>query len=375
MKYIKKFENFVENKTWSKIYENASDDLIDELSDDTIEEYYDKHYTNDDVEELVSLWPDLIWRHIDDESFVEDFINDEINNLGIEDVSNKDDLRDFIEDNLTTKKENKIIELWKDKQDDNKNNDKVSKIDGTVSIIKDDEYKIIITSNDGIIKNYKIPEPHEILVDDGQIVSKGTTLSTLAYDDDMLADLDEDELREVIEDSGEADDYVEKIIRKRYEGEDAQSIIENMLGKLEGKELYDMVQNYLDDDAIIQDYKDNEDYGYKKEVVADSIYRDIDLQREILENNKNNVLKLAELFAENSSSNNISDEYEFQKLYIEEYVKDYIDGDEDSYDEKERGDLRAKALKYLNDNFELDSDIETEYEKDMWMVSSGKYNL
>jgi hypothetical protein len=56
-------------------------------------------------------------------------------------------------------------------------------------------------------------------------------------------------------------------------------------------------------------------------------------------------------------------------------VKNYIDGDDESYDEKDKSNLRADALKFLYDNFDLDSDIENEYEDDMWMVKAEKYNL
>ena len=184
----------------------------------------------------------------------------------------------------------------------------------------------------------------------------------------MFEELDEDELRQIIEDENEAEDFVEEEIKRRYEGEDARGIIESMYGKIDGKELYKMVQYYIDDDDIEKEYKENEDYESKEDLVKDCIYKEIDFQRTILKANKSNVLKLAELFVLSESEENIADEYKFQKLYIREYIKENIDEDT-------KANLKAIALKYLHDNFGLDANIEEEYSKYTWLILASKYNI
>lgn len=361
-----------------KIYESYSqslaEELVDELSQDTIEAYFDDNKENSDydIEEIIGWWPQLVWRFIDDDKYIEDFIKDEVQNLALEDFDDDDEFREFIEDNMTTDKENKIIQLYKDNQyDDKLLNDKVSKIDGIVSISpakKTDDKIIRITSTEGKVKKYRIPENHEILVNEGDTIRNGTTLSTLKYDDEMLSELNTQELKEVIEEDNESGEFVESIIKQKYDREDAESVITSLYGKLEGEELYNIVKWYIDDDKIIEDYRDNEDFDTKKTFVTDHIEKDTDLQRKILEKNKANVLKLAELFTQSTSNENISDEYEFQKLYIKEYVK------ENKGDDK-KGTLKAKALKFIFDYLELDPQIEEEYKKYMWMILADKYNI
>jgi len=138
--------------------------------------------------------------------------------------------------------------------------------------------------------------------------------------------------------------------------------------------LYDIVRNYIDDDALMTDYKDNESDEYKEEYVKNEIYRERELQSKLLNKDSENVLLLAELFEEDSTNNyNISDEYDFQKLYIEQYI--IRESDEETPTEKETLQLRAEAIFYLYKTFGLNSTIEDEYEADMWMISSDKYNL
>jgi hypothetical protein len=332
------------------------------------------------VEEIISIWPELIWNHIDDDKYVQDWIDIDINTQSISDLSDEDDFRNFLEDDWSDEREEKVVKIWKGKQfDDKRYNDKVTKTEGVVSIslIKvSNDQTIKVTSFDGKFRKYRIPEEHVILVEEGQYVKKGDDLSTLAYEEYMFKDLDEDELKSMIEDLGEEEEYVEWVVKRRYEGMDAKDLIEDMYGdvtKMKSEDLYNIVQWYIDDEAIEKYYKDNEDFENKKEFVKYEIKNKIDLQKEILEKNKSNVLKLAQLYEEESCDEDMSNEYNFQKLYIEEYVKDNID--EDDFEKDEKNHLIATALKYLNDNFDLDKNIEEEYDAWRWMIDASNYNL
>ena len=371
---IKKFKVFEKYR----FEENLQDELVDYLSQDDIETYYDEHAGgfDEDVEEIIIQSPDIIWRHIDDEAYVKDTIQDEINSIDLRDFDDEDEYRDFITDHWTNDKEKKVLELYKDKQYEDEYEDVISKIDGKVSIItkNNDKYEINITSSDKV-KKYTIPETHDIIVNDGDTIQKGEVLATLRYDDYMYDDMDIDELRDIIKDEGQEYDFIDDIITKRYEDENAKSIIENIYGRhLDAKELYKILYNYTDDKEIKDEWeetcKDNIDFDTKRDFVKEYIYNDTDFQRTILKAKDSNVLKLVELFELQSSTDNIADEYEFQKLYIQEYVKEHIE-DEDEDEEN----LKAIALKYIDDNYDLDPDIADEYNDYMYMVNAKKYNV
>ena len=105
MKYLKLYEK------WNQ---KLAEELVNDLSQSTIEEYYDEHYGHD-VEEIVGLYPSIVWDHIDDKRFVQDYI-DNISNQSIEDLKDESDFRNFITDNWSEKKEDKILQIWKSKQ-------------------------------------------------------------------------------------------------------------------------------------------------------------------------------------------------------------------------------------------------------------------
>jgi len=142
---------------------------------------------------------------------------------------------------------------------------------------------------------------------------------------------------------------------------------------MSGEELYNILSDYIDDDDIIKDYKDNEDFDYKKDTIGNNIIFDKDLQEKLLEISKKNIIALVELFVEegyNKEDNIITDEpYKMQKLYIKKYSK------------KNKHDhlAKAKALKTLDENFELDEDIKKEFHEDLLLMnaidSADKFNI
>lgn len=288
-----------------KLFESKVEDEIEQqFGEDFITEYFDKNLAEDDAEQIISLWPQTAWDHIDDDEFVNDYIRNEINNLYINDFDDEEEFILYIEDHLTTAKEKKIIEIY------NENNGE----------------------------------------------------EELEYDSDMLDELSEEELKSVISEDDEEDDFVEFAVKRRYEDESAQEILENIYGKdIDGRTLYNAISNYIDDDEIIKDYNDHVDYTEKKERVLDNLCSEFDttLQDELLEIDDDNILLLAEYYKE---TNNDFTDYNLQKLYIEK-----------SAEKKPEG--TAIALKFLHDNFGLDSDIEEEYKDEMWLIGIEKYNV
>lgn len=182
---FKLFENHIAAKSLSQIF-----------TSDEVEKYYDDNYEIS-AEEVVEYAPSYVEDCIDNDRFVQDTIDDYINSYTWSEYDEYQ-FKDYIKDNITDSKEDEIIKLYKE-ENDIKDESIFSKTSGTVKISKDknDNYIITITTNDKKSIKYKIPENHEILVEDDEYVNSGIQLSqceNLEYDDSMLDDLNIEQL-------------------------------------------------------------------------------------------------------------------------------------------------------------------------------------
>lgn len=365
---IIKFNKFRLNESSS-----YAEELVDYLSDDLIESYYKENLAYSDIDELLQIISiDTIWRHFDDNAFVESWIDGEKESMEKDDFSDYDFKEYLKQVILEDETEQKVIDFYKENND---TEDIKSEVDGVVSSIvktKDGGRVVKIKTESGDIDKYDIEnDDYIIIVKKGQSVNDDDVLARIEvdYDDDLLDELDEDQLWEIIEEHDE-DDFKDTTIRNRYDGQSAEDILSEF-GYLElpdphsyygskqqtyhsvAEMVYDKWGQYIDDDGIIDEWNDNEDIDYKKEQVQSYIYDVPDLQIDIL--SEETVLRLAELFEE-EPGNNIGDEYEFQKLYIEEYAKENEDD----------GDRYADAILYLAENFNLNDKISQEYPNHLW---------
>lgn len=294
---------------------STAQDLIDAFGSDYIDDYFMENYEID-VDEIIELYPDIIKNHINDEKFVNSWITDEINSLTIEDFSDWD-YKEYIKENIDEELENEAIKVYKEGQD-----------------IEDED---------------------------------------LEYDDSMLDELEEYQLREIIEKCDKEEEFIEYTVHQRYDGQDAMEIIDEIYGKISGKELYNIVKWYTNDDDIIEEYKKNVSDDHKEEIILENLANDDSLIDYLIEKDEKNVLLLANYFVEEDITSNYAYEYEFQEKYIQQSVKDYFDGIE--YDEKEEEEVIADALVFLNKHFTINWRIEEEYDDYMYKVSIEKYNM
>lgn len=309
-KIFEKLDYKKKNKILSK--------LMKQFDDNFIEEYYDENYAYTDPEDVIFNFPNIIWYHFDDEKFIKDFIYDEKNALTINEFSDYD-YKKYIINNNSDEKIKRILKIYKKEND----------------IPKDEE--------------------------------------GLEYDDIILDDLTEKQLKNIILKSNEEEEFLEYTLEERYEDRDAKDILSEFYD-IEGdiKNIYDRYNQYIDEDAILKEYNDNETFDNKYSTIKDHIDNDRELQDKLLEINKSNVLLLAKILENNYYKNekieNIANEYDFQKLYIEQYV-------DKNKEKNTENNLRAKAIKFLYKKFELNPEIEDEYSDDMWMITMGKFNL
>ena len=351
MKYLKLFENY------SKVFESTESELLDQLDDSYIEEYWDKHLAYTDVEDVYCNFPNMVWDYINDKIALADIKRGEIDNYGIDDFSNYDfkeyingkDVDDEDEEEIFKKHIESEIDLDELK-------DLKIELKGETDI---DERKRLRKEIKKIKK--KIKEIRELLLSE------------------VLDEMSEDDLREIITDVFDEEEFVESIIEDRFrEYYSLENYIESVWGSIDSIEFnssysnkrgdWDWLLNYLDDKALLKDFNDNEEYDHKFDSLQNNISDTKEIQEKLLEVDSKNAIELFDLFDEDTT-NNIGDDYEFQKAYVEAYAKNYAD------DESELPEGKGLALKNLYEKFGLQFDIEDEYEDYMHYVLADKYNI
>jgi len=384
---ITKFEKF-------KLFESSDSAKYDLIHDflyySYIYDYYDEHYLSDydqsDVVDIIESNPNIISGVFDNDKYIKSIIRDSMNNQNIGDFDAYE-YKEYINNHLTREKENKIIELYYDNNDD-ENMIIKTEYDGIVSISDEDGVKTVMITEDDTTEEYEIPDNFNIVVEEGDEINYNTIIARnddIEYDSDMIDDLDSDQLKDIITDENEEGEFLEETITKRYEDktfieimEEEKSVdsYEELIDNMTPKKFYEYYSSFIDIDKLVKNYKKYEDSDSKYDWVESKIPDSIEIQHYLMDNSKdsnNLTLLLFEIFEDKGDhSDDISDEYEFQKRYIEEYIKEngYDDSTED-----EKGDLIAEALKDLNSNFVLDSQIKTEFNKYMFIVDSDKFNM
>lgn len=322
---------------YSRILESSEPiDLIEYVDFHFIEEYFDKNY-DVDIDEAIYSYPGYIWDNIDDKRFVADFERDYLENQSLDDV-NDDDIKEYVLKNLSYDKKAKILEMYLEKNEDEEEED----------LYDADDYE------------------------------------------NMLDEFDDDEIKEVAEEDEDSYDIARSILGGSFEGQTAEDIIGDFYGmdtrfyeqdkRLNNrydfeqnydsnvKQLKDLTMSYVDEDAIKKENAENEDDDYKKEVVSSEIYNSPDMQKNILANYPSQTLNLFELLENESNGDNISNEYDFQKAYIEQYA-------EENPEDEDEDMVVAYAIKNIFDTFELNDNIKKEYHNDLILVTTAEFNI
>lgn len=304
MKHLKLFKQIFET--------NSFELLVDQFDENFIDEYFRDSY-GIDIEEAARYID--IWQFVDDDKFVSDYIQDEVNNFGVEDIGDKDNWKKYIKDNL-------------------------------IDIDSVKEYL-----------NEKREERRKTELD--------LNLDDLDYDD-LVDELKQKDLIKIIKDQNHETDYLQEYFEERYKNESAYDIMRELYSQDELQENgYKYIQNYVDDDKVIEEFYDNQDSSYMKEYVGDQISRDRELQTKLLKLKPKNALELFDIMEDDSS---IGDSYEFQNIFMKQTIKQMKKEGEDDL-------FVAKKLKELNDKFSLANGIETKYKKYTFYIDTEKYNL
>lgn len=301
MKYIKEFKLF-ENNVHLKVQ------LIDQLDVDDIDKLYDIIFKYNTIEEVFDLSTDFVLKYIDDNDFINDIIDEEINNSIIDDFGEYD-YKDWLNENQYADIEDEILETY----------------------IRNNEDEI-----------------------DSQI----------EFNNDMINQLDEDDLKKIIINLNYTDDFISDMIHNRYYNCSVSDYLyENYGSYLNFNIIYPIIRDYIDESIIIDDFNDSIDDYERRNMIYDNVEYYAEIQKYLVNIDNNNIIYLSEILIGKVFT--IFEEYEYQKIYIEKYA------DKNLNDEN----AKAKAIKFLNDNFKLDSDIEDEYADDIWMINADNFNL
>jgi hypothetical protein len=260
-----------------KLFENlstAQNLLLDQLGDAFITKYFKDNYPID--EDNLSTICD-IWQYVDDDRFVNDWINDHVSNSSIEELD-EEDYQSYIKKYLLD--DDDVINYLKKKA-----------------------------------KKEKILGYKELSIED-------------LFDE---LDLNRESLIEIIKDQELEEDCIRKYYEDLYERDSAKDILSEIYSETDLAENgYKYVENYVDDRQVIDDFFRNASYEDERYFVLKMIAQEKKLQKKLLDMDSENSVLLFDEIDEFSMGST----YRFQNSYlktiknqegsdmrIEEYIK------------------------------------------------------
>jgi len=219
MKHLKIFESYKDRRT-----------LVQQLDDEFIQKYFRENYGSDI--DTISQMVD-IWKYVDDDRYVRDFINDYVSSSDINDFDKYDYIR-YIENELDTEDVKKYL----------KKKAKKKKVDV----------------------------------------------------DDVLKELSKNQLIKIIESEDAEEDFLRDLYESIYGNRDAFDILVDFYGEADLRENgYKYVKDYVDDQELIDAFFDTEDFSYKMEYTGEQIEWDKSLQKKLLKIDPDNSLTLFDI--------------------------------------------------------------------------------
>jgi hypothetical protein len=190
---------------------------------------------------------------------------------------------------------------------------------------------------------------------------KKYNLGDIGYKE-ILSKIDKKDFNELLEDLDENEEIIRNYYEEKYEDVHPEEILYDTVGKHAIEDnLYPYLQDFIDDNQIIEDYIKNIDFTNKYEFFRDSIIHDKNLQEKIIEMDPNTIEVLFDIIDTYDREDNFGNHYKFQKLYLDQY-----EGEDESI---------AVAMKKINDKFILHPDIKKEYRNYMYLIDAESYNL
>lgn len=282
MKYLRSYPLF-ESRSNPKI------DLLSQLPWDYLESYYkEEHPRSTDFDEMC-LYLGNLWSYVDDESFLKDHIEGEIEYYQSDweyHFNHKSEVDEYLIPYIMRR-----YDAMKDKQRQEAYRQAwIEKVVEKSYDAGDEEYVEEIAS-------YQDWEAQEI-----------------------LDELDHEEIKEILEEVSDTYDFLKEYWHQIYRNSSAEDIAREYYGKAE-VESYEFftknnmdIQNYMDEEAMKKDLDEDLDENTVYDALEDDLTRDEALQRKVFTLNPANSY----LMMEEDVASEIADEYDFQEAYLRE---------------------------------------------------------
>lgn len=294
--------NHVKNFKLFEKYQGKYDewDLACKLTQKEIEDYYQENY-DIDIETICEIDPNFIWNNIDEYNFIENFIKDRVKEVSP--TLNID------------------IEIYKEFFDIKKNQ------------------KIILDYYNNRERKYS------------------------KYEYGILSEISKGEFVKLIEKLKKEDELYTCYYEDKYWNKTPNEIVE-LEFSTKDIDIYDLTFHFIDDTKVIESFLEHQIlFDTKIEYVAEEIPYSLGLQKLILDKDQHNVLLLFDVMNDEDYHFYFAGDYDFQKAYIKEYVKENGVGKE------------PEALKNIQDSFGIINKIKSEYKNDLYLIDAEKYNL
>ena len=181
-----------------------------------------------------------------------------------------------------------------------------------------------------------------------------------------LQEMEKDDLINIIEHGDKVSNFLNLYFEDKYYDIHPEEILYDIHGKnaIRDNNFLLYLENYINEDEVINDYRDKIEFESKYNYIRDYIRCDIILQKKLFDINVNTVIALYDVMDDNQK---FGMSYKFQKAYIE-FSRSY-EGD------IKPNNIYPQNLKILNDKFGVNKKIAKEYEEYMYFIDSEKYNL
>ena len=134
--------------------------------------------------------------------------------------------------------------------------------------------------------------------------------------DELLEDLNNSELKEIIENYLDIEKIIYEFLDERFRGYSAHDILSEFYSESELQDIKVIdthnLHSYIDEDSVFEDYKSNMYYEDIVDFYSNELDYDYDIQREIFEEDKSTVYEL--------SSFKINCDYDFQEEFIKRHL-------------------------------------------------------
>lgn len=176
--------------------------------------------------------------------------------------------------------------------------------------------------------------------------------------------LNKDDLISILKKADKIDDFISYYYDNKWYDYSPKEVFTEIYDNVDEMYPYSYIKNFIDEEYAYYLYYNSIDFEYLFDYLKNYIIEDTILQKKLLEIDDSNSIALLNVMDNDEELNNIGNEYDFQKKYIESFCK--INNSQE---------CKELALKNISKKYEINKDIKKEYHKYLYLIDADKYNL